>query len=131
MSAWPTRDEVRARWHGVLDGSLTREQVHAWTVPWVEGAAPGWPLDGPVESAMQTLHGFTMASDPATPHLVHHGPPGVYLKSPAEMRSDLERWEYTCREHDLDPAGWRAKRLEAARAYVENQILNEWRCRPS
>lgn len=133
MSRWPTRDEVGAAWHGLLDGSLTREKVHDWAVPWVEGAEVGQPPDGLVESAMQTLHGFTMTFDPATPHLVHHGPPGTYLKSAADMRSDLDRWERACCEHDQDPAGWRAERLAVAQAYLDQhrQVPNEWRCTPS
>lgn len=70
-------------------------------------------------SALQVLHGFTLASDPETPNLVHHGPPGVYRKSLADIRSDLEYWEQNCREFDADPVTYKAKRLELARAYVE------------
>lgn len=69
-------------------------------------------------TALQSLHGFTMAFDPATPHLVHHGPPGTYVRTLDEIRSELARWEARCAEYDRDPQAWRAKQLEIAHAYV-------------
>lgn len=90
---WPSVAEVEAKWVALVRGTLTREQVHEWTIPWVEGDGAGWNRGlGHVEDGVQTLHGFSMSYDPATPHLIHHGPPGVYVKTKEDIVAELARW---------------------------------------
>jgi hypothetical protein len=92
------------------------------TVPWVEGEAGAAQDSGPmILTALQSLHGFTMACHPATPHLVHHGPPRTYLRTIEDIRAELARWEARCAEYDREPHAWRAKQselAELAHAYV-------------
>ena len=77
----------------LAEGALTREQVHEWTRPWVEGDATGWHNGlGHVQNGLQHLHGYSMAYEPDTPHLIHHGPPGVYVKTRGDILADLARW---------------------------------------
>ena len=114
---WPSRDEVETRWREVLDGSRSREEVHDWTVPWVEGDLGAGPAeDGMVSGALYTLHGFTMAYLPETPNLIHHGPPGMYVKSMEQIQLDLDRWLHNCAEHDRDPEGYRSRQIALASA---------------
>ena len=92
-NTWPSEEDVEAHWVALIVGTLTREQVHEWTVPWVEGDAAGWHgglehvLDG-----LTTLHGFSMAYDPTTPHRVHHGGSGPFVRSDADIVAELDRW---------------------------------------
>lgn len=93
---WPRREEIERRWRALLDGSMTREEVHKWTLPWVEPWVDGyedgpWP-DGMINGALQTLHGFSMAYLPETPNLIHHGPPGDYLKSHDDIQREFDAW---------------------------------------
>lgn len=92
---WPTRDEVLEVWSGLLGGRLDRESVHEWTVPWIE-FSPGIAPDPMVKSALYSLHGYDSAYNPGTPHLVHHGPPGVYIRTMEEIEQELDRWRAAC-----------------------------------
>lgn len=99
---WPSRDDVTSRWIALIEGLVTREEVHDWTVPWVEGEGDvvGPPSDVMVGTALQNLHGFTMAYLPETPNLIHHGPPGIYVKSLDDIKGAFEWWLGRCREWD-------------------------------
>ena len=93
-STWPSEGDIEAQWVALIKGERTREQVHEWTIPWVEGDAPGWHegLRHIFLTGLTTLHGFSMAHDPAAPRLVHHGPPGVYVKTDEDIAAGLARW---------------------------------------
>lgn len=54
----PSRAEVAAQWTALIKGKTTREAVHAWAVPWVEGDAP--VEDPMILSALTYLHGFDL-----------------------------------------------------------------------
>ena len=57
---WPLRAGVEAAWREVIAGERTRESVHDWSVPWVEGhAAHGRPKDLMVGSGFRTFSGWT------------------------------------------------------------------------
>jgi hypothetical protein len=117
----PDRRVVERTWAAVADGSLAREVVHEWSVPWVEGDADPFP-DVMVNRAMTSLHGFDMAaSDPARPSLLHHGPPGCYYRTLDDVRAGLEGWRAECVEHDADPDAWIAGRRVMARALIEEE----------
>ncbi len=119
---WPSRSEIKARWFAILDGSCSREDVHGWTVPWVEGEGPSFPpTDTMVGTALQMLHGFTMAFNTATPHLIHHGPPGFYVRSLDDIRDDFDCWRRDCDEFDADPDLYRERRRTAARKLADHE----------
>lgn len=115
-SAWPKRSEVEAAWRAVLAGELSREDGHAWAARWVEAIDTPRSHDRMVNLGLLYLHGFDMASRPESPNLIHHGRPGEYRKSWAEIASDLDEWLATCREYDRDPVAWRAEKVAAAKA---------------
>src|SRR5437660_783650 len=96
---WPSRTEVEQRWQALVDGIAAREDVHDWAVTWVEGES-GPCRDAMVPFAMQYLHGFDMTHDPDAPSLISHGPPGTYVKSMDDIRTDLAYWRRNCREYD-------------------------------
>ena len=103
---------------------MTREEVHNWAIPWVEGCPPRCE-DAMVSLAMLYLHGFTMAYNPEARNLIHHGPPGVYVKSVVEIQADLDHWLDNCRQYDEDAQGWRERRL----SMVKDAIAAERRRR--
>ena len=53
-----------------------------------------------------------------TPNLIHHGPPGDYVKSEADLAAEFKWWLEACREHDDNPEGWLSRRREAAEAAI-------------
>lgn len=57
-SRWPLRVEVEQAWRDVIAGRRTREDVHLWAKPFVEG---DMVLDGQVHplvlSGLHYLHG--------------------------------------------------------------------------
>lgn len=111
-----------------MAGSLTREIVCSWTVPWVEGVAEA--LDPMVNSAMQWLHGFDLtASKPWT-----HGHDRLdecaqrsysthldseYETPLTEVRDLLEEWQADCAAYDADPEAWREAKVAVARATAD------------
>ena len=116
---WPTRPTVERVWRAVAAGAKSREDAHDWTVPWVEGeAGHERPGDLMVETGLQHVHGLDMAYCPETPHLIHHGPPGIYVRTLEVVRVDLESWLDACREHDDDPVEFILCRQELARLSI-------------
>lgn len=68
---WPLRASVEAAWRSVAAGQRTRESVHNWSVPWVEGHLEvDRPRDLMVGTGLQYLHGLDMTTDPASPGLI-------------------------------------------------------------
>jgi hypothetical protein len=125
-SAWygdvPDRSIIERAWVAVADGSLARETVHEWTVPWVEvDATPS--LDLMVGLAMTSLHGYDLAvRDPTRPTLLGHGAPGAYLRTLGEVQTELDSWRAECVTYDLDPEAWRARRMAVARAAIAEEM---------
>lgn len=117
----PTRAEVAAQWRALIDGETTREAVHTWTVPWVEGeGASTEPL---VSSALVRLHGFDLCrADPNRPDMLRHGASGegAWLHSPEHITAEFARWQAECVRHDADPAAWRRAVRERVR-----RLMNE------
>ena len=119
---WPLRHAVEAAWREVIAGQRSRESVHDWSVPWVEGdAAHGHPKDLMVASGLQYLHGLDMTTTPETPNLVSHGGAGSYVLSADEITARLEYWLVMCREYDDDPEGFVQRRRELARQRIARE----------
>ncbi|HEY8722085.1 hypothetical protein [Pengzhenrongella sp.] len=133
QTGWPSRSAVEAVWRAVANGEQTREDAHVWTLPWVEP----WVVDGPardtgpsealVESGLQHIHGLSMAYNPETPHLIHDGPPGIYVRTLDMVRADLEKWIDDCRRYDENPEEFRRLAWELARPYVEAERAKQRR----
>jgi hypothetical protein len=112
----PSRDEVERHWSALLDGTLSREAVHAWAVPWVEGAETG--QDPLVNAAVQFLHGCDLSAPiGGRRRQVRHGlrPGWDYVRSPAEIASERERWRADLERFDRDPHAWRRERFTRVR----------------
>ena len=119
---WPLRAAVEAAWREVIAGGRTRESVHDWSVPWVEGdAAHGRPEDLMVGSGLQYLHGLDMTAKPETPNLIGHGGPGGYVLSADEVAARLEHWLGMCDEFDDDPDGFVQRARERARQSIARE----------
>jgi hypothetical protein len=131
----PTRADVEARWRDIVAGRRSREDVHAWTRPWVEG--DGNVEDPLVSLGLSYLHGFDMTVRPAEPHLVGHGmePGRVYCKSDVLIAEELASWEESVAFYDSDQEGWHRRKwlrliralqsergLDAARAVADRAI---------
>jgi hypothetical protein len=104
---WPDRHLVRAVWEAVIEGRTSRESAHSWSTTWMERAITR-PKDLMVAVAIDHIHGFDMASLPHSPGLVHHGGPGVWIRSIDEILRDYRSWLLKCTNYDLDPVGWSA-----------------------
>jgi len=132
QNRWPSRSTVEAVWRAVANGERTREDAHVWTLrwvePWVDGSSPDpGPGEVMVESGLQNIHGFSMAYNPESPHLIHHGPPGIYVRTLDMVRADLEMWIDECRRYDENPEEFRHLAWELARPYVEAERAKQRR----
>jgi hypothetical protein len=113
---WPSRSSVETAWRQVISGDRTRENVHAWSAPWVEGSVGvGRPHDVMVGTGLQYLHGLDMTADPGSPSVIGHGGPGSYVLSDHEVRAHFEHWIGMCREFDDDPQAFVQRRHDQAR----------------
>lgn len=119
----PTRDDVETRWQQLIDGTLTREEVHTWSAPWVEGEADFDDLI--VGLGLQYLHGFDLSHPPDADGLLHHGggPGRVYLRSTDDIAAELDRWREDARAFDEDPRSWQRGRFER----LHESLLKEGR----
>ncbi|MFD7032418.1 hypothetical protein ACFWAR_30750 [Streptomyces sp. NPDC059917] len=130
----PGRAEVAARWQALARGEVTREAVHAWAVPWVEGEGALVDFEDPlVLTALQYLHGFDLCRDPGAPGVLRHGTTGEgeWYRSPDDVAAALTRWRANCALHDEDPAGWIRAVRERARAAVRAEEEERGRDTPS
>jgi hypothetical protein len=112
----PSREEVERHWRALIDGTLSREEVHRWTLPWVEGSET--PHDPLVNAAVQSLHGFDLSSPIAgESRRVHHGLEDGwdYIRSMADIASELDRWLGDLEAFDRDPQAWRRERFTHVR----------------
>lgn len=110
----PTRRDVESRWQPLIDGILTREDVHAWAAPW-EGSEQDLD-DAIVELGLLHLYGFDLShrgpGDTSNVLQQHGGGPGrVYLRSVADIATELDQWRRDVDAFDDDPAEWRRDRL--------------------
>ncbi|HEY8720848.1 hypothetical protein [Pengzhenrongella sp.] len=80
-----------------------------------------------VEPGLQHIHGLSMAYNPESPHLIHHGPPGIYVRTLDMVRADLEKWIDECRRYDENPEEFRHLAWELARPYVEAERAKQRR----
>lgn len=118
----PSRADVAAVWHALINGEVTREEVHAWTVPWVEGDVTAQDLM--TDSALLYLHGFDLTHPLDNPTSMRHGGPGVYVHSEAWISESFRRWRANCSQYDADPVGWVQGRREMARAVEAERRAN-------
>ncbi|MFI8826357.1 hypothetical protein [Streptomyces sp. NPDC053431] len=105
----PGRVEVAARWQALSEGEVTREAVHAWAVPWVEGEGALADFEDPlVVTALQYLHGFDLCQNPGRPGVVWHATSGEgdWCHSLNDITNGLTRWQESCALYDADPQGW-------------------------
>lgn len=109
----PTREDVTSVWTRIVSGEISRESAHEWAAEWVErsGLKSSDPM---VRRALTSIHGFDSASESGSPHLVHHGPPGDYLRSLETIRDELAQWVFNCKAYDSDPQ-WLERRVRDAR----------------
>jgi hypothetical protein len=118
----PGRVEVAACWHALAEGEVTREEMHAWAVPWVEGDGAVADFEDPlVVTALQYLHGFDLCQDPARPGFLWHGASGdgEWYHSLDAIVGGLARWQENCALYDADPQGWVRMVGERAREFIE------------
>ncbi|WP_331721076.1 hypothetical protein [Streptomyces sp. NBC_00454] len=118
----PGRVEAAAQWRALADGEVSREAVHAWAVPWVEGEGALADFQDPlVMTALQHLHGFDLCQDPGRPGVVWHGRSGEgeWYHSLDDITGGLTRWQKACALYDADPQGWTQSVLEQARAAIQ------------
>jgi hypothetical protein len=119
---WPLRAQVETAWREVIAGQRSRESVHEWAVPWVEGdAAHSRPRDLMVGMGLQYLHGLDMTARPENPDLIGHGGRGTYVLSADEVAARLEYWLGRCREYDEDPEGSVQRAMERARQSIASE----------
>lgn len=114
-----SRVDIEEKWTAIIEGRLTREEVHAWAHPIMLGDDPSDDLM--VMSAIQYLDGFDLVNDPESGELLRHGAPGDYLRSTAEVAQELQRWRANCVAYDADPVGWSQRARETARRRIDEQ----------
>lgn len=113
MGSSPSRIDVAAQWMSVVAGTLTREEAHAWTLPWVEGDDTG-VYDPMVLNGLQHLHGLGLKHDPMNPGLVSHGRGPAYVQSDLDVVEALAHWQADCARFDANPVEY--VKLARARA---------------
>ncbi len=122
------RAEVEEAWRDVIAGRRTREDVHLWTEPFVEGdMAPDALVQPLVELGLYYLHGLDLASrlgQSAWWHLTHGDDDGTrqYVFSDSTVRANLEHWLEQCRSFDADPEEFARHRRRLAAAEFRREI---------
>lgn len=114
----PSRADVKGRWQALLDGQVTRCEVHEWASPWVEE----WDalvVDPMIRTGLQHLHGFDLTYDSESPSVVRHGMGKHYVHSRREIADALARWEATCSIYDSDPVAYLRQVKERATSELE------------
>ncbi|WTW96005.1 hypothetical protein OG216_22655 [Streptomycetaceae bacterium NBC_01309] len=118
----PGRAEVAAQWRALVQGEVTREAVHAWAVPWVEGEGALADFEDPlVATALQYLHGFDLCRNPGRPGVIWHGTSGEgeWCHSFDDITGGLNRWREKCALYDADPHAWIQMTREQASTFVQ------------
>jgi hypothetical protein len=118
------RNDIEFIWKALIEGRLTREEVHAWAFPmWTnEDFADGFVL-----SALQQLDGFDLTESPDKKGFVRHGPPGDYIRSMDDVSRQFNEWLQRCAEFEADPETYRRRKQEreAPLLDAERQIIAE------
>ncbi|WP_157527832.1 hypothetical protein [Nocardia sp. NRRL S-836] len=113
-----TRTTVADVWQAVLDGTVSREDAHAWAARWVEADDVEVP-DRMVWTALQRVHGFDLVWTDVARTTVRHGGSQAYVHSLGDLRQALVTWQDDCRSYDADPAGHLRRKMQAARAAAQ------------
>ncbi|MBQ1094075.1 hypothetical protein [Streptomyces sp. B93] len=113
----PTRADVEAQWRALIEGRLSRQDVHVWAAQWV-GVPEARVVDPMVENGLLHLHGFSMESPSA-------GAAKTYMHPDDAVTAALERWRRDCVRFDQDPVGFLSERRAAARAYAAREAREE------
>jgi len=127
-SLWPLRAEVEQAWRDVIAGRRTREDVHLWAKPYVEGEKAPDPRAQPViKSGLYYLHGLDLTSRPGQSawwQLAHGGEDDTrtYVFSDDTVRANLEHWLGQCRSFDADPEEFMRHRRRLAAAEFGREI---------
>jgi hypothetical protein len=109
VDGWPDRSEVDQAWREVIAGARSRESVHDWSVPWVEGdLAHGPASDLMVSNGLQYLHGLALSTRDGDG--LHR-----YMFDDPEVVARYEAWLARCTDYDQDPEGWSRRQIEIAR----------------
>ncbi|MFN8167525.1 MAG: hypothetical protein U0S36_01930 [Candidatus Nanopelagicales bacterium] len=115
--AAPDRAQIDAVWSRVADGTLSREEAHAWAEPFVLADTPS--EDVMVMSGLQSIHGLDMTERSEDGTLIGHGPPGPYVRTLEEVRDVLDNWRARCLEWDADPVAAQARNTARTREYLQ------------
>ncbi|MBM7773967.1 hypothetical protein JOD54_004171 [Actinokineospora baliensis] len=99
-----TRSSVERIWQGVVDGSVSREEAHAWAEPWVEGDSGSG--DVMTDSGLQHLHGFDLVWVDDDRTITQHGGIGPRVHSAADIERAFTAWQAACDSYDADPVGY-------------------------
>jgi hypothetical protein len=123
----PGRVEVAAQWHALAEGRVTREAMHAWAVPWVEGKGAFADFEDPlIVTALQYLHGFDLCQDPGRAGVVWHGtsPEGEWCHSLDDVRGKRSR---ACRSDGggSSPARCRSHGPDASEGWIQAAVRSE------
>ncbi|MGP4112940.1 hypothetical protein ACTWP5_18770 [Streptomyces sp. 4N509B] len=113
----PSRDDVAARWRALIDGNMTREDIHAWAAQWVGNVPISDPM---VDTALLYLHGFGLTVGPNPSHPTDRTGDD-YLHSDQDIVLAFERWQADCTKYDTDPERFRREKRAAAQAYLERE----------
>ncbi|WP_143094595.1 hypothetical protein [Streptacidiphilus jiangxiensis] len=120
-SELPSRAEVARVWRGVIDGSVAREEGHAWAAAWVEGAEFN-PDDAAISMGLQYLHGFDLVVDEhGGMNHSFSGASGNYVKEDQEVEADLRHWLHETAMYDEDGPGYLARKVAHALEVLERE----------
>jgi hypothetical protein len=105
-AALPTRADVERRWVSLIQGGITRDEVHAWAARWVETGGLGQIPDLMIRNALQHLHGYDLTRDPENPEVLRHDSNGIHVRTDGEIAEEIEEWRSNCLAYDRDPQGY-------------------------
>ncbi|GAB3242157.1 hypothetical protein [Kineosporia babensis] len=109
--AMPDVDTVRTWWHELLNGSRSRDEVHALAAPWVEGTAV--VSDALADAGLWDLYGANLnhAGDGG----FRHGGAPDPVHSMDDLAQQFFTWSESVRVRAEDPQAWAALLLAQRR----------------
>jgi hypothetical protein len=105
-AALPTRADVERRWVSLIQGGITRDEVHAWAARWVETGGLGQIPDLMIRNALQHLHGYDLTRDSENPEVLRHDSNGIHVRTDRQIAEEFEEWHSNCLAYDRDPQGY-------------------------